>query len=159
DGARAGHAGPLRRVRDLAGQPEAGRPARADQHPQAPLPALAGERAVKPSRWEKFRRYFAAQYLTVDARSLGLGRIVLSLILLIDLLRRIPDLTLFYSNQGLIPNHMMLWRPPTQWMFSFFFVLSHPDEVAVGFAVCGLVYLLLMLGWHTRLMHFLALIC
>jgi hypothetical protein len=68
-------------------------------------------------------------------------------------------LRLFYSNDGLIPNHMMLWRPPTQWMFSFFFILSHPDEVAVGFAVCGLVYLALLVGWRTRLMQFLALVC
>src|SRR5204863_506605 len=37
----------LRRVRDLAGQPEAGRAAAADQHPQAPLPALARGRAMK----------------------------------------------------------------------------------------------------------------
>jgi predicted DCC family thiol-disulfide oxidoreductase YuxK len=114
---------------------------------------------VKSSRFEKFRRYFTGQYMTVDARSLGLGRIVLAVILLVDLLRRIPDITLFYSNQGLIPNHMMLWRPPTQWMFSFFFILSHPDEVAFAFVVCGLIYLLLMVGWRTRLMHFLALIC
>jgi predicted DCC family thiol-disulfide oxidoreductase YuxK len=114
---------------------------------------------VKHPRLEKFRRYFAAQYMTVDARSLGFGRIILALVLLLDLVRRIPDLTLFYSNDGLVPNHMMLWRPPTQWMFSFFFMLSHPDEVAFGFAVCGLVYLLLLIGWRTRLMQFLSLIC
>src|SRR5204863_5555477 len=70
-----------------------------------------------------------------------------------------PVIALFYSNQGLNPNHMMLWRPPTQWMFSFFFILSHPDEVAVGFAACALVYLLLLVGWRTRLMQVLALIC
>ena len=110
-------------------------------------------------KFAKVRRYFVDQYMTIDARSLGFGRIVLALILLLDLLRRIPDLTLFYSNDGLIPNHMMLWRPPTQWMFSFFFILSRPDEVAVGFAVCGLVYLGLLLGWRTRLMQVLALIC
>ena len=85
-----------------------------------------------PKRSPRFRRYFADNYLTVDARSLGFGRIVLALILLFDLVRRVPDITLFYSNQGLVPNHMMLWRPPTQWMFSFFFILSHPDEVAFG---------------------------
>ena len=78
----------------------------------------------KSQGWEKFRRYFAAQYMTIDARSLGLGRIGLAIILLVDLIRRIPDITLFYSNLGLVPNHMMLWRPPTQWMFSFFFIFS-----------------------------------
>jgi len=110
-------------------------------------------------RWAKFKRYFTDTYLTVDARSLGFGRIVLALILLFDLVRRIPDIALFYSNQGLVPNHMMLWRPPTQWMFSFFFILSHPDEVAFAFVLVGIVYFLLLIGWRTRLMQVLALIC
>jgi len=110
-------------------------------------------------RWAKFRRYFTDTYLTVDARSLGFGRIVLALILMFDLVRRIPDITLFYSNQGLVPNHMMLWRPPTQWMFSFFFNLSHPDEVAFAFVLVGIVYFLLLIGWRTRLMQVLSLIC
>ena len=94
--------------------------------------------------------------MTVDARSLGFGRIVLALILLFDLWHRARVITLFYSNDGLIPNHMMLWRPPTQWMFSFFFILSRPDEVAVGFALCGLIYLVLLVGWRTRLMQVLS---
>jgi predicted DCC family thiol-disulfide oxidoreductase YuxK len=113
---------------------------------------------VKFPRLEKFRRYLVGQYMTVDARSLGFGRIVLALILLFDLWHRARVITLFYSNDGLIPNHMMLWRPPTQWMFSFFFILSRPDEVAVGFALCGLIYLGLLVGWRTRLMQVLSVI-
>jgi len=110
-------------------------------------------------KWARFRRWFADCYMTADARSLGFGRIILSLILLFDLWHRARVISLFYSNDGLIPNHMMLWRPPTQWMFSWFFMLSRPDEVAVGFVLCGLVYLCLLVGWRTRLMQFLALIC
>ncbi len=113
---------------------------------------------MKFPRLEKFRHYLVGQYMTVDARSLGFGRIVLALILLFDLWHRARVLTLFYSNDGLIPNHMMLWRPPTQWMFSFFFILSRPDEVAVGFALCGLIYLGLLVGWRTRLMQVLSVI-
>jgi predicted DCC family thiol-disulfide oxidoreductase YuxK len=116
---------------------------------------VSGTRKEKLAR---FRSAFVENYLTIDARSLGLGRIVLAIVLLVDLARRVPVLKLFYSNEGLVPNHMMLWRPPTQWMFSFFFILSHPDEVAVGFIICGLIYLGLLVGWHTRLMQFLALI-
>ena len=109
-------------------------------------------------RGAKFRRYFVENYMTIDARSLGLGRIVLAVVLLVDLLRRVSDITLFYSNAGMVPNHMMLWRPPTQWMFSFFFILSRPNEVAAGFIVCGLIYLGLLVGWRTRLMQVLSLI-
>ncbi len=125
------------------------------EEPLAPGPAPAAPARAKGARW----RWFAEHYLTIDARSLGLGRIGLAIILLVDLIRRIPDITLFYSNLGLVPNHMMLWRPPTQWMFSFFFIFSLPDEVAFGFVLCGLVYLGLLVGWKTRLMQVLALIC
>ena len=76
------------------------------------------------TRLASFRRRLVDHHLTIDARSLALGRIGLALILLFDLLRRIPVLRLFYSNEGLLPNHTLLWRPPTQWMFSFFFMAS-----------------------------------
>ncbi|MFL5304708.1 MAG: DCC1-like thiol-disulfide oxidoreductase family protein [Polyangia bacterium] len=105
------------------------------------------------------RRKFAESYLTMDARSAGLGRIVVAIVLLIDLFRRVPVLQLFYTNEGLLPNHTLLWRPPTQWMFSFFFMASRTEEAALGFVICGLVYLALLVGWRTRLMRLLALVC
>jgi predicted DCC family thiol-disulfide oxidoreductase YuxK len=111
------------------------------------------------TRAAALRRRLVARYLTIDARSLGLGRIGLALVLIFDLLRRIPILRLFYSNEGLLPNHTLLWRPPTQWMFSFFFMASLPDEAATCFVICGLVYLALLVGWRTRLMQLLALVC
>ena len=49
---------------------------------------------------EAFRR----TYLRIDPRSLALGRIAIGLVLIADLLRRIPWLRDFYSNAGLIPN-------------------------------------------------------
>ena len=111
------------------------------------------------NRWAAFRRWFLEKYLTIDARSVALGRIAVSIILLIDLVRRIPVLDLFYTNDGLLPNHTLLWRPPTQWMFSFFFLASLREEAILGFLFCGFVYLALLVGWRTTLMRFLAPIC
>ena len=110
-------------------------------------------------RWAAFRRWFVERYLTIDARSVALGRIVVAIVLLIDLARRIPVLDLFYTNDGLLPNHTLLWRPPTQWMFSFFFLASLREEAILGFLFCGFVYLALLVGWRTTLMRFLAPIC
>ncbi len=110
-------------------------------------------------RWAAFRRWFLEKYLTIDARSVALGRIAVSIILLVDLVRRIPVLDLFYTNDGLLPNHTLLWRPPTQWMFSFFFLASLREEAILGFLICGFVYLALLVGWRTTLMRFLAPIC
>jgi predicted DCC family thiol-disulfide oxidoreductase YuxK len=106
-----------------------------------------------------FRDAFKALYLTIDPRSLGLGRICLALVLLFDLVHRaMGGITLWYSNEGLLPNHTVLWRPPTQWIFSLFFMASWPDEATVGFLLCGLVYVGLLVGWRTRLMQALSVV-
>ena len=110
-------------------------------------------------RWAAFRGWFLEKYLTIDARSVALGRVAVAIVLLIDLARRIPVLDLFYTNDGLLPNHALLWRPPTQWMFSFFFLASLREEAILGFLFCGFVYLALLVGWRTTLMRFLAPIC
>jgi predicted DCC family thiol-disulfide oxidoreductase YuxK len=115
--------------------------------------------AASSARWARLRDAFARSYLTIDPRSLGLGRIVLGLLLLFDLYHRARGgIELWYSNQGLLPNHTYLWRPPTQWMFSLFFMASWPDEATVGFILCGLVYVGLLVGWRTRLMQVLSVI-
>jgi hypothetical protein len=98
-------------------------------------------------------RWLTRAYLTIDPRSLGAGRIALSLVLLLDLLRRVPVITLWYSNQGLMPNHTALWRPPFPYTFSFFFMASWPNEAAIGFLLCGAAYLMLLIGNRTRLAH------
>jgi predicted DCC family thiol-disulfide oxidoreductase YuxK len=122
--------------------------------------AAPGEAAPRgPSRWQSFRAAFVRTYLTIDPRTLGLGRIVLSMLLIFDLIHRAwGGITLWYSNEGLLPNHTILWRPPTQWMFSLFYMASWPDEAKLGFVLCGLVYLGLLVGWRTRLMQVLAVI-
>jgi predicted DCC family thiol-disulfide oxidoreductase YuxK len=121
-------------------------------------PDAAPEPAAVPPR-ASFRTRFTRFYLTIDPRSLGLGRIVLALVLLFDLAHRAwGGIALWYSNEGLLPNHTVLWRPPTQWMFSLFFMASYPDEAAFGFVLCGLVYVGLLVGWRTRLMQALAVV-
>ncbi|HVT08516.1 MAG TPA: HTTM domain-containing protein [Polyangia bacterium] len=89
-------------------------------------------------------------YLTIDPRGLGVGRIVLATVLLLDLARRLPFATLWYSNEGLLPNHTVLWRPTVSYVFSLFFTASRPYEAAVGFALCGAAYLMLLVGYKTR---------
>jgi hypothetical protein len=85
-------------------------------------------------------------YLTCDPRSLALGRIALALVLLADLLYRTTVLRDFYSNQGLLPNHTLLWRPQGPGAFSFFFMASSTFEAALGFVACGLAYFALLVG-------------
>jgi predicted DCC family thiol-disulfide oxidoreductase YuxK len=101
------------------------------------------------------RRYFAS----IDPRTLGLFRIALALLLLFDLARRIPGIELWYTDSGLLPGHVNLWRPSRPWQFSFFFALARPLEVGLGFALCAVSYAALLVGYRTRVAQVLSLIC
>ena len=107
----------------------------------------------------RFKERLVRAYLTADPRSLALGRIALALVLLADLLYRTTVLRNFYSNEGLLPNHTMLWRPQTPGAFSFFFMASTPFEAALGFVACSLAYLALLVGYRTRLAQIASFLC
>jgi hypothetical protein len=98
-------------------------------------------------------------YASADPRSLALGRIFLALVLLLDLAKRAAGLSTWYTNEGLLPNHTLLWRPTFQWVFSFFYMASYAHEAAIAFALCAVVYLALLVGYRTRLAHVAAAIC
>jgi hypothetical protein len=94
---------------------------------------------------------FVATYLTADARSLAAGRIVLASVLLLDLVKRWTQLGNWYTNDGLVPNHTLLWRPSFAHVFSFFYMASYPHEAILLFVLCAIAYTALLVGFHTRL--------
>jgi predicted DCC family thiol-disulfide oxidoreductase YuxK len=102
------------------------------------------------------RRSLTRTYLTFDGRSLALGRVVLAAVLMVDVLRRIRWLRDFYSNEGLLPNHTVLWQPFQPRAFSFFLMASHPEESAVGFVIAFCCFSCLLVGFRTRLFHVLS---
>lgn len=112
------------------------------------------EAKARPS----WRRHLLSAWFEFDPRALALFRIGFSLLLVWDLLRRVPGIEVWYSNQGLLPNHTQLWRPAAEYIFSLFFLASHTWEAALGFVLCGLVYLGLLVGWRTKLFQVLALV-
>lgn len=111
-----------------------------------------------PPPKSSFRDRLLATWFAFDPRSLALFRIGFALLLLVDLIRRVPDLVVWYSNSGLVPNHTQLWRPPSEWTFSLFFLASSPAEAAFGFVLCGIAFLGLLIGWRTKLFQILSLV-
>jgi hypothetical protein len=101
-------------------------------------------------------RFFRQHYLTIDPRTLGLVRIALGTLLLVDLAKRSCVLSLFYTNDGLIPNHRVLWRPFREFMLSFLLPASGKYEVSLAFALIAGIYLCFLVGYRTRLMHVLS---
>src|SRR5262245_3826731 len=128
--------------------------------PPSPAAAVAGTadaapRAVSSRIYERIRQI----YLTADVRSLAAGRIALALVLLRDLFGRWAQLELWYTNDGIIPNHTLLWRPSWDHVFSPFYLASYWYEAAFGFVICLFVSLALLVGFRTKLAQILAWIC
>lgn len=110
---------------------------------------------------EKAFRFIRERWLSVDSRTLGLFRIGYGLLLLSNLYDRVGggNLVSMYSNDGMLPNHYELFRPPQPDIWGFLFGFSTPNEVRFFVAFIFIVYLLYTLGLFTRLMQVLALIC
>lgn len=111
-----------------------------------------------PKASPSWRKHLVSTWFEFDPRALGIFRIGFATLLLWDLLRRVPDISVWYSNQGLLPNHTQLWRPAAEYIFSVFFLASHTWEAALGFLLCGLIYLCLLVGWKTKLFQVLSLV-
>ncbi len=93
----------------------------------------------------------ARTYLHFDARSLGLFRIVYGVVLLTDLCLRSRAIDTFYTNAGLLPNHTLLWAPPTPHMFSLFFTASNRGLVIFLMLLCAAAFSCLLVGYRTKL--------
>ncbi|HXU03583.1 MAG TPA: HTTM domain-containing protein [Polyangia bacterium] len=98
-------------------------------------------------------------YLTADNRSLAAGRIMLALVLLRDLIARWTEMGIWYTNDGIIPNHTLLWRPSWDHVFSLFYLASYGYEAAIGFVICLIAYLALLVGFRTKLAQVATAIC
>ncbi|HEY4186687.1 MAG TPA: HTTM domain-containing protein [Polyangia bacterium] len=92
---------------------------------------------------------------------MGLFRIAFGLCLIANLIDHAAggNLTTFFSNDGVLTNHYALFAPIQLRVWSLLFAFSRPGEVAVAFAAIFVVYLLYTVGWRTRLMQLLVLIC
>jgi hypothetical protein len=120
-----------------------------------PVPSAAATRGL----WARVASRFVSTYLTADTRSLGAGRIVLASVLLLDLVKRWVQLGSWYTNDGLIPNHTLLWRPSFAHVFSFFYMASYTHEAALGFVVCAVAYSALLVGLGTRVAQAASVVC
>jgi predicted DCC family thiol-disulfide oxidoreductase YuxK len=99
------------------------------------------------------------RYLRIDARSLGLFRVAMGLVLLVDLIRRWDWLRAFYSNEGVLPNHNHLFQLRDGGrVWSFLHSFSTVDENHTAFLAFFFIYLFFLVGWKTRAFHVLSLV-
>jgi predicted DCC family thiol-disulfide oxidoreductase YuxK len=102
-------------------------------------------------------------FLRIDARSLGLFRLAMGVVLFYDLLRRARYLRDFYSNDGVLPNHSHLFNvlgmhePERVW--SVLHAFSSVGENQTAFCFILFFYACFFIGFHTRAFHVVSLAC
>lgn len=106
-------------------------------------------------------RFLGYRWLSIDLRTLGLFRIAFGLSLMANLAEHAGGgrLEAFYSNDGVLTNHFALFAPVQPRVWSLLFAFSRPAEVAIAFTAISVVYLLYTVGWKTRLMQVLVVVC
>ncbi|MSP26662.1 MAG: hypothetical protein EXR75_16255 [Myxococcales bacterium] len=109
------------------------------------------EAAADPKWWEDLRDFYFAS----DRRVLGLTRILLGFFLIFDLFRRTPDWATMYSNDGVLPTHVNLWRPQSNGWSVFNAFATRPELWAL-WAFGLVVFFCLMIGYKTKVMQILA---
>ncbi|WP_235879761.1 HTTM domain-containing protein [Polyangium aurulentum] len=131
-----------------------GRAPDAPQNAAPTTPARRGE-SFRPRAWLELIRDV---YFSIDRRTLGFTRIMLGFLCVMDLVRRTPDWLAMYSNQGVLPNHVNLWRPQAWGAFTFLNAFSTAPELWALWGVMLATYLCLMFGYKTRIAQVLTLV-
>lgn len=119
--------------------------------PPAASKARAPTPPPGPTRFERVRTWIRDHYMHVDPRTAGLFRLVLGFLLVADTLRHWGEARLLYTNQSVISNDFHLWRPSSNFQWSFFHAFSTLNEVHVLFALGVVSHLLLFVGYRARL--------
>ena len=150
-----------RRASEVAGAPEAdeGDDGDADdREDDGDQPEARNQRAVAPLG-ARLLDFLKQRYLAVDPRWLGVHRICLGCLLMVEVIRRMYYARAFYSNDGLLPNHFSLFRPMGRNLFSIYHAFSTYAEVQVAFSLTLLAFFLFTIGYKTKLFHLISAIC
>lgn len=101
-----------------------------------------------PGSWRRKGR----ELFSIDLRSLAVFRLSLASMILIDLIRRTPDLVGLYTDYGAIPRELLIAEFRDRSQLSLHFMLSGSvTGVACLFVIAGIFALMMMVGYRTRL--------
>ncbi|WP_240807765.1 HTTM domain-containing protein [Polyangium spumosum] len=95
-------------------------------------------------------------YLSADRRTLGFARIMIGFLMVMDLFRRTPDWLHMYSDKGVLPTHLNLFRPQAWGAFTLFNAFSTAPELWALWVVLLVTFLCVLVGYKTRIAHVLA---
>jgi hypothetical protein len=90
------------------------------------------------------------QSLSLDYRSLALYRMLLGLVIMADVLYRLPDLVNFYTDIGLVSRTIFMSEMSMPWSLSFHFANGSTVFAAIMFGIHFLFGVMLLTGYKTR---------
>ncbi|MEM1029312.1 MAG: DCC1-like thiol-disulfide oxidoreductase family protein [Myxococcota bacterium] len=99
-------------------------------------------------------------YTRIDARSLGLFRILFGIALIGDLFARWGHVRDFYSNDGVLPNHnhLFILKDEAE-VWSVYHSFSSVGEAHAAFVITLFLYACFTVGWYTRTFQAASLVC
>ena len=97
-------------------------------------------------------------YLTFDRRTLGFTRILVGFLFVMDLFRRTADWNWMFSTEGVLPNHVNLFRPQASQAFSLVNAFSTRGELVALWIIVFLTFVCLMVGYKTKLAQILSVV-
>ena len=100
--------------------------------------------------------FLRQRYLGMDRRVLGVFRVALGSLLLGDVLRRVPEATMYFSDEGVFPARAYeRWRDDDP-CFSLFAWFHSPGAVVAVLLVAALVHAAYAAGLYTRVVQIVA---
>lgn len=116
------------------------------------------DRSGPPGRREEtWHELFRNTYLSFDRRTLGLTRVCLGFMLLMDLIRRGVDWEAMFGDTGVLPTVTILSRPQAGG-WSLLHGFSSPFELWMLFGVMFATFFCLLIGYKTKLAQILAVV-
>ncbi len=92
-----------------------------------------------------------ARRLAIDRRALAAFRVALSLVVLVDLARRLPDVRAFYTDTGVLPRSLLATLYPGYATVSLHALSGGLAFQVALFALAAVAALALLVGYRTRL--------
>jgi predicted DCC family thiol-disulfide oxidoreductase YuxK/uncharacterized membrane protein YphA (DoxX/SURF4 family) len=93
---------------------------------------------------------FFKRTLSLDYRSLAMYRFFMGLIVMADVLYRLPDLTNFYTDIGLVPRSLFTSEMAMPWSFSLHLANGSFGFAALMFGIHLIFGIMLVFGYKTR---------
>lgn len=91
------------------------------------------------------------QFLSLDLRSLALGRVFIGLVLIVDWFYRITNSFDFYSDLGVLPRGPVITNFANPYFFSLFYVAGKPFYIYLLFIIALIFYLGFTFGYKTKI--------